>query len=194
MPPPDDPAIALTAVHVHRLVDVPNYQQLISAIEAVFFASSHTQTFSSDGERDAFRSRWLGRFLEHDLESTYVALLGGPDNGSARVIGYLVGCLDDPATLSRFNDLAYFQTFREQTARFPAQLHVNIDAQARNHGIGTRLIGAFVEDAKKAGCSGAHVVTTRGMQNVAFYQRNGFAEVAAAPWNGRELLFLGRIL
>jgi hypothetical protein len=39
-----------------------------------------------------------------------------------------------------------------------------------------------------------HVVTGKGMRNVGFYTRLGFTERAAADWNGRTILFLGREL
>jgi GNAT superfamily N-acetyltransferase len=71
---------------------------------------------------------------------------------------------------------------------------VNLAPQFRSRGIGTRLIGAFAVDALRAGATGMHVVTSADSRNVRFYTRNGFAEVARAAVDGRELVFLGRRL
>ena len=45
-----------------------------------------------------------------------------------------------------------------------------------------------------AGAPGMHVVTSANSRNVAFYARNGFAEIVRASVGGRELVFLGRKL
>lgn len=39
-----------------------------------------------------------------------------------------------------------------------------------------------------------HVVTGKGMRNVGFYERNGFAPLAEAEWNGKVVVMLGRAL
>lgn len=176
-----------------RLVDCPDATKTITQIETIFFEASATQRFADGAARAAFRERWLGRFLEHDRDWVYVAVAkDGEGAHHGRVIGYLLACLQDAARLDRFSDLAYFQVFKAQTARFPAQLHVNLDQAARGRGIGSRLIDAFVDDARQASCKGGHVVTSRGMRNVSFYNRNGFIERAATCWKNRELVFLGR--
>ena len=191
---PHNTPFAISAVRVHRLVDVLNYQELIAGLESVFFAASPTQSFASKAEREVFRQRWLGQFLDHDPNWAYVALQKSADQALPTVVGYVVGCLDDPARQERFSELAYFQSFKDHTTSFPAQLHVNLMETLRNQGIGSRLIAAFVGDAKAAGCSGVHVVTTRGMRNVQFYNRNGFTEHASTKYNGKDLVFLARVL
>jgi hypothetical protein len=45
-----------------------------------------------------------------------------------------------------------------------------------------------------AGAPGMHIITSADSRNVGFYTRNGFAEVARASIDGRELVFLGRKL
>jgi GNAT superfamily N-acetyltransferase len=80
------------------------------------------------------------------------------------------------------------------TKRFPAHLHINLDAGFRSQGIGAALIEAFAARAKRAGAAGLHAVTGKGVRNVGFYLRCGFTERATAVWNGREIVFLGREL
>jgi GNAT superfamily N-acetyltransferase len=112
----------------------------------------------------------------------------------ATVIGYLVGSLDDPARAPRFADIGYFSTFAALTARYPAQLHVNLDASSRGGGIGAALVDAFVAEVVRAGLPGVHVVTGRGVRNVAFYERSGFLERGSLETNGKAIVFLGRDL
>jgi GNAT superfamily N-acetyltransferase len=157
-------------------------------VERIFFQSA-ARRYAAGPEREAFRERWLGRYLgEGD-----VVLLAVTDDD--RVAGYLVGALDNPAEQARFADIAYFRTdFAHLCARFPAHLHINLAADFRNQGIGARLIEAFAGRAAAAGAPGLHVVTGKAMRNVRFYRRCGFSERGTAFSNGRELSFLGREL
>jgi GNAT superfamily N-acetyltransferase len=155
----------------------------------VFFSSSRRQSFESDEEKAEFRERWLGRYLAHFPHYALVAL-----DGERHVVGYLVGSLDDPARDPLFADLTFFPHFSALTPRWPAQLHVNLDAGWRGRGIGARLVAAFSDLARTGGAPGVHVVTTRGARNVGFYLANGFVERGALAGDGHELLFLGRDL
>ena len=79
-------------------------------------------------------------------------------------------------------------------ARYPAQLHVNVEEARRGQHIGAALITAFARHAEESGAPGVHVVTGRGMRNVGFYLSNGFRELGVHAAAGHELLFLGRAL
>ncbi len=78
--------------------------------------------------------------------------------------------------------------------RFPAHLHINLAPAFRGRGIGKALVDAFAALAAAAGAAGIHVVTGKGMRNVRFYESCGFATIGTAPWNGREVIFLGKSL
>jgi GNAT superfamily N-acetyltransferase len=162
---------------------------LEASLDAIFFASSATQSFTDAAARAAFRERWLGRYLAHDPDWLYVALAQ-----SGELLGYLAGCLDDPSRQPRFADIPYFAAIADITASYPAHLHINLAPAARSHGLGSRLIARFAGDAAQAGSPGVHVVTGRGMRNVGFYLRNGFAEVRAITSGERTLLVLARRL
>ena len=162
---------------------------LEAGIEAIFFGSAANQAFASLREREAFRERWLGRYLEHDPGLVLVAL-----DASGGVVGYLVGSLDDPARAPRFADIGYFVTFAGLTARYPAHLHVNVAADWRSAGLGAHLVAQFVADARAAGVPGVHVVTESASRNRTFYERAGFREAGHTPWNGRDVVFLARSL
>lgn len=169
-------------------LDVEQTPERAREIDRIFFESSNTKSFASEAARIAFHERWLGRYLTHDPELAYLA-----QAADGAIVGYLVGAIEDPAKAGRFADIAYFAAFAELTERFPAHLHVNIDPAFRNQGIGGGLIDRFVGAAKAVGVSGVHVVTSAGAENIRFYNRKGFAEVARAGADGR-LVFLARAL
>ena len=164
------------------------HPELVAQVEAIFWQTS-ARTFALGPERDAFRERWLGRYLQGGSDVLLLALAGDDT-----VAGYLVGALENPAEQPRFADIAYFRDFADLAKRFPAHLHINLASAFRSQGIGAQLIEAFAARAKRAGAPGMHAVTGKGMRNVGFYTRCGFSERATAPWNGRQIVFLAREL
>jgi GNAT superfamily N-acetyltransferase len=162
---------------------------ILAQVESIFFEASG-RTFVPGPERDAFRERWLGRYLRGGTDTLWLAMHAGN-----RVAGYLVGALEDASRQDRFDDIGYFRVeFRELASRFPAHLHLNLAPQFRGVGIGARLIEAFAAHALDAGAAGVHVVTGKAMRNVRFYERCGFSERASTLWNGRDVVFLARKL
>ena len=175
----------MAEVAVARLIELPGWQRHIPAIDAIFFASSHRQV-TDEGERAAFRERWLGRYLLHDPTLTFVAVAAGT------VIGYIVGSHDDPARAARFSDLGYLKAFAPLTRLYPAQLHINLDASWRSRGIGQRLIAAFIAEAAAAGAPGVHLVTGAASRNISFYERAGFVPAACTSIDGGRRLMMVR--
>lgn len=176
------------SVQLRRWCEVETHGELIADLDAIFFSASVTQEFASPSVRDAFRERWLGRYLEQDPDWFYVALV------EERAVGYLAGCVDDPARASRFADIGYFASFADLTRNYPAHLHINLDQNYRNGGLGTRLIERFADDAARAGARGVHVVTGARSRNRSFYNRNGFVALRELAQGPREMVFLGRRL
>jgi GNAT superfamily N-acetyltransferase len=169
-PPADEPARHGAVIH-----------------RPIFFEASLTKTFTDEATRAAFRERWLGRFLEHWPELAHVAI--GYDG---TIIGYIVGCHDDPARDPRFEDIGFYRALSDRTPAYPAHLHINLAASARSRGIGSSLIEAFVGDARVAGLPGVHLVTGRDSRNRSFYARCGFVPVAELTWGGTPIVMLGR--
>jgi GNAT superfamily N-acetyltransferase len=164
-------------------------EERLTEVEAIFFEASG-RSFAPGPEREAFRERWLGRYLHGGGDVALLAL-----DRSGKVAGYVIGALTDPATQDRFADIPYFRgDFREQCRRFPAHLHINLGPAFRSLGLGARLIDAFAARAAAAGAPGLHVVTGSAMRNVRFYRRCGFAQEGEALFNGRKVVFLARAL
>lgn len=182
-------------IRVGRLPDMfPAWSARGSAeagqIETIFFASSNVQQFRDAAERATFRERWLGRYLDRWPEEVFVAA-----TADRRIVGYLAGCLEDPAAHPAFADIAYMPAFADLSRSYPAHLHINLDPGWRSTGIGTRLIEAFCTHAARR-VAGVHVVTGRMSRNVRFYERNGFRmlRTTRSPWSDAEIAFLGRAL
>jgi GNAT superfamily N-acetyltransferase len=172
-------------VRIARLPGDRLSECLLRQVEDIFFATS-VRSFAPGPERDAFRERWLGRYLAGGTDITLLALAG-----RARVAGYLVGALENPAEQARFADIAYLRhDFADLCRSFPAHLHINLAAQFRGRGIGARLIAAFAAAAGAGGARGMHVVTGANERNVGFYLRCGFHERGRAAGDGRVRLFL----
>jgi GNAT superfamily N-acetyltransferase len=161
----------------------------LTAVESIFFEASG-RTFVPGPVRDAFRERWLGRYLLGDTDVVVLALAG-----AETVAGYLVGALENPALQDRFADITCFRTdFADLVARFPAHLHINLAPEFRSRGIGQLLIETFARHAAAAGVPGVHVITGQGRRNIGFYERCGFALEGTTTWNGHGIVLLGRKL
>ena len=178
-----------SAIQIEKVEPGTLTAALLTQIDAIFFGAA-TRTFPPGPEREAFRERWLGRYLDGGSDALFLAI-----EGNDTVAGYLVGAVENPALQDRFADIGYFRTdFAELCRQFPAHLHINLAQAFRSHGIGARLIEAFATYAADRGAIGMHVVTGAGMRNVRFYERCGFRQRGAAERNGGQAVFLGRAL
>ena len=176
-------------VSIGRYVDVVTESGVIEDIEAVFFEAAGDRAFESPQARETFRERWLTRYLTHFPQDAFVAR-----ERSGKTIGYLAGCLEDPARHPLFADISYFADFATLTVEFPAHLHINLAAGYRGAGIGRRLIEAFADHAAAGGVPGLHAVTADGVRNNGFYRDCGFERAATAHWNGKLIAFFARRL
>lgn len=175
-------------VRYNELADPVSLQR---PLDAIFFEASHTKSFESEAVREAFRRRWLGRYLEARPDLVHVAFVGGriaPET----LAGYVIGAHEDPAQTDRYNDIGYFHLLADVTRRFPAHLHINLRHDLRGAGIGSALIERFVADVTVAGLPGVHIVTGAGLRNVGFYRHNGFSFTHDFQWKGNGLVLLGR--
>lgn len=160
---------------------------LLDGIDTIFFETA-ARTYPEGPEREAFRERWLGRFLSEPDDPLLIAL-----SASGEVAGYLVGTLENAAVSPRFHDMPYFrERFVRACRDYPAHLHINLAPQFRSRGLGARLLDGFADIVRQAGLPGFHVTTGQGMRNVGFYLANGFREIDAWEREAGTMLFLGR--
>jgi GNAT superfamily N-acetyltransferase len=79
------------------------------------------------------------------------------------------------------------------TETHPAHLHMNVEAECRQRGIGAGLIERYARDLSAAGVAGIHLFC--GARPRPFYLRQGFTELAALEVSpGRWVYALGRRL
>jgi GNAT superfamily N-acetyltransferase len=176
---------------VVRLADLPAIAAAaaLEQAEAVFFAASTVTEFASAAAREAFRERWFGRYLTHYPEDVLLAFQGD------EAVGYLAGCPHNLFSEAAFAQSGRIASFQAASARFPAHLHVNIDGQSRNQGIGAALVQAYAGRLSGLGVPGVHVVTGQGARNVGFYERLGFVEAARTRLTaGHDVVLLGQML
>jgi GNAT superfamily N-acetyltransferase len=160
---------------------------LIPQVDAIFFGAA-ARTYPPGPERDAFRERWLGRFLLAPEDPLLLAISPTGD-----VAGYLVGTLENASESPRFRDMPHFrEEFSAACREYPAHLHINLAPQFRGRGLGARLVQSFSDIVGAAGLPGLHVTTGQGMRNVGFYLDNGFSQIAAWKREAGVMLFLGR--
>ena len=95
------------------------HPQLLAQVEAIFWQTS-ARTIAAGPERDAFRERWLGRYMRGGSDVVLLALAG-----EDTVAGYLVGALENPAEQERFADVgSLFSHLLPQPS--PSHLHINL--------------------------------------------------------------------
>ena len=165
------------------------HPELLAQVEAIFWQTS-ARTFPPGPERDAFRERWLGRYLQGGSDVVLLALAGTPRSPAISSARWRI----PPSSPALPISATSAPTSPSLTPHFPAHLHINLATEFRSQGIGAALIEAFAGHARRAGAPGMHAVTGKGMRNVAFYTRCGFTERATALWNGHPIVFLGRQL
>ena len=78
--------------------------------------------------------------------------------------------------------------------RYPAHLHINVDARWRGYGLGKKLMLAYLDQLRRLGIPGVFLQTTSRNQTACrLYENLGFQLLAAAPskmwrWKFKEAL------
>lgn len=161
---------------------LPDQPGARAGIAAIFFEAARS-SFESPEARAQFQQRWLGRYLDNFPDEAFVAC-----DASGRVVGYLVGCLEQPVGHPLFTDISYFGALAGLMDAYPAHLHINITADHRGNGLGSKLIEAFARHAAQTGVPGMHAVTGDGSRNNSFYTACGFTPGGRATWNGNAIV------
>ncbi|MFO6425001.1 N-acetyltransferase family protein [Motilimonas sp. KMU-193] len=68
---------------------------------------------------------------------------------------------------------------RPEYADYPAHLHINLLPQTQGHGIGRKIMQAFIDNLKQNQVEGVHLEVSASNKNaIAFYERLGFKPIA----------------
>lgn len=177
-------------------------------VAAVYAIALQTGDHGADAtaiyeDPDLMGHLYAGPYLALEPERAFVA---EDDEG---VVGYVVGAAETrafeaaqnarwwPALRRRYEkpegDPSRWSADAARIARFfdprrapdwvveayPAHLHMNIAARVRRRGIGSGLLGCWIEAARAAGVTAAHVaVSLRNPGGLAFWSAEGFARLA----------------
>ena len=68
---------------------------------------------------------------------------------------------------------------RPEFSDYPAHLHINLLPATQGHGIGRKIMMAFIENLKRLQVTGVHLeVSTNNLAAIAFYEKMGFCKIA----------------
>lgn len=147
-------------------------------LEQIFFETSSRKNFADDIDRQNFLYKYLGHYLEHYPQSTFVCI------NEDKVLGYITICPDTSAdlTLVKFNP--NLKQYSDHYRDYPAHLHINMTASAQGTGAGSKLLNYALEQLSGIGI---HLVTLQNARNLNFYLKNHF-EVVEKYSDGTVLL------
>jgi GNAT superfamily N-acetyltransferase len=111
-------------------------------------------------------------------------------------MGYLTGCI---STVESENLLVnagqkVVAEFSDLYKKYPAHLHVDVHPDFQGHGVGSFLLQEFMVELRNLNVKGVHILTAAADQSVAFYLKNNFHYQVVRSFNGREILFMGRLV
>ena len=129
-------------------------------------------------------------FSRRRLVRCTMPLLGQIAIGRFRADAYGRRFLRQALGLERTIERCFPRPLRRQLReRFPAHLHMNVDADHQRGGIGKGLIEQFADDLRQRQIAGVHLFC--GGAPVPFYRRMGFRELAVVPLRGHSVYALG---
>src|SRR5216684_1718046 len=137
-------------MRIARLLEEPDWRDVLSQIDDIFFATSAVQTFRDDQHRASFKVRWLGRYLEHFTNSFFIAR---DEDGT--IAGYLAGWLDNPLFTPLFNHRApglHVITDKGPSVRFYEQNGFRTLAVTRWSGTEVAFMGKELKISRNTRC------------------------------------------
>lgn len=180
-------------INIVDLSSVTLTAERLAELDEIFFTSSARTSFADDDDRQSFRQRWLGFYINDAAALNLVAV-----DASDRIVGYILsataelkaGKPRDPLETVR----GYKPDWSDHVARFPAHLHINLLENHRGLGIGEKLVAKLCERLAQNTTKGVHLLTSANSRNVRFYEKCGFSEQARSSDAENAVVFLARRL
>jgi GNAT superfamily N-acetyltransferase len=159
----------------------------LQQLREIFFESSARKDFKDAAEREAFWHKYVGFYLANFPQYVLLAQEG------EKVLGYVLGM-----PFSKHPELYEIQPHMALAEQYfydyPAHLHINLHADARGKGIGSKLLKEFEEYLQTARITGLHIMTGTDSRNKNFYPRLGFDFEVTFNFRGNPILLMGKRL
>lgn len=155
-------------------------------LREIYFETSAKKDFKDAAEKEAFFYKYLGFYLENYPDYVWIAK-------SSHILGYVVGMphTEDP----RAHQIQpHLKIFSEYFKDYPAHLHINLHAEARGMGLGSKLLQEMVIKLQEANITGLHIMTGPSSRNKTFYHRLGFDFEVTLNFLGSPILLMGKRL
>lgn len=162
--------------------------KVLEEIKYIFYSSSSVQKFDSPEHKLLFFEKWCGDYLAFFPDEFFLYF-----DSSEKLLGYISGCMSSKTAMGNLRVPA-FKLFSDLFEQFPAHLHINFHPEARGKGLGSVLVGYYVNHLISHHIQGLHLVTSPDAKNVSFYERLGFNQNVIRESNGHQLLFMGKYL
>ena len=161
--------------------------EILNSIRNIFFEASSVKEFKDQESKELFFKRWCGDYITHYPQYFYLMF---EDN---KLLGYLSGCLNTNESMSVLN-VPGVTLFSDLYEDYPAHLHINFSAECRGKGLGSILVGHFLDKCRLKQIKGVHLITSFDAKNVTFYRRLGFNKEFPRPHSNFTQLFMGIIV
>lgn len=155
----------------------------LSSVEEIFFSTASVQTFANETQRERFKYKYFGFYVEKYPELVLVA------RNQEKVLGYCLGSFETNESFYLYQP--HLEIFSDLFPSFPAHLHINLHTDSQGLGIGQNLFGQW-ESIVSERAKGMHIMTSPAARNVSFYRRLGLETQIVRKFNNHEIMFMGK--
>jgi len=159
------------SIRLYQAGDRPALRQI--AADTAFFGQPIEALME---DRRLFLDSFYRYYTDVEPEHAWVACAGG------QVAGFLTGRLTWRYLSGIAADGLRGRPIAPNLDEYPAHLHINVAAPWRGHGLGRRLMEAYLEQLRGLGLVGVHLETTdHNAAACRMYERFGFRLLGARP-------------
>lgn len=169
------------------MTSIRKYQQKdYERVEQICIGTAPKQLAEKAWGRKLLLTVFCHYYIEQEPEHCFVAV-----NDADEAVGYVLCAVDFPVWEKKFTEIylkkaknpvtkyvgkGTIDTLRAFAAKYPAHLHIDIDAEYQRQGLGTKLIDALREHLAEQGVQGLMFCVGSDNENGRkFYQKYGFS-------------------